>query len=161
MGGTLSIVLPRPALAVPLDVRAGKQFGVAKPLRVGDRFWCVSHRQNHSPQREAIVPPSESGSVDASMQALEQIEEKLGNWLAQAVDSAAPIAPTDATPARAALQQIEQRFASAQTTLDKAGGHAAELEALLNEEARALQQWTESVAGNRRRLANWKARSFE
>jgi hypothetical protein len=91
------------------------------------------------------------------LRVLGQIEEALGKALAQWGEPEALRPPATSaeggTAARAALQNLDQRLERMRTSLELAGRHAAEVEALLAAESRAVEGWLRSIAARRQRLA--------
>lgn len=85
----------------------------------------------------------------AWMQVLGQIEEVLAKTLDQWPEPETP----EPSGTAAELRPPDGRFARLQACLDQAGRDAAEVEALLAAELRAVEGWLEAAAGVRQKLA--------
>jgi hypothetical protein len=88
------------------------------------------------------------------MQALDQIEAALVQWLPLAAEPgpAAPAAEGDLAAEKRPLAVLDERLAELQACLDRAERHAAEAEALLTAEVQALEDWLVALAAARQTL---------
>jgi hypothetical protein len=98
----------------------------------------------------------EARPLAAWMQVLGRIEESLvktlERWGEPDIPAPPPTPEAGGPAARTVLQNIDQRFERMRTCLELAGRQAAEVEAQLAAEGRAVEDWLQAVAGTRQRV---------
>jgi hypothetical protein len=101
---------------------------------------------------------TESRAVVAWMQVLDRIEQTLGESLAVDQEAAIPAFPP--VPESGSLwQQLDDRLARLQNSLDQAGSNAAAIDAYLQAEAVEMQRYLDKVRASERKLAEWVSRA--
>jgi len=84
---------------------------------------------------------------------LTHIETTLQQSLVLALDSPAPPGLRGESAPMAPLRVLDERLAQWKTRIDLTEGNAAEVDRLLNAEARALEDWAQALAAAEEKLA--------
>jgi hypothetical protein len=104
-----------------------------------------------------MFPPStESRTVAGWLEVLDEIGQKLGEALAFDPEAKIPVFPpvADSSP-----KPLDDPLGKLQSRLDGAEADAAAIDAGLQSEAAALQQYLDNLRATQRKLAEWASRA--